>query len=208
MQPILIAAGAIAEAVAWRLAALGRFRVWRLMPLVLAAMGIGALLGRAPIVAGKASATAALLVGLGSGLALYIGTRVFVAIAGLWPLFRDQVVRAYRNAAEVRLATSLLFSLAIMVPGEELFWRGLVQARLADVVGSGGAAALTWAAYVGANLPSASLPIVAGALVGGALWTALSWWSGGVLASLASHMLWTGMMLVLPPGAGRGVGAA
>jgi len=54
-----------------------------------------------------------------------------------------------------------------------------------------------------ANLPSRSLPIVAGAVVGGAVWGALAWWSGGLAAPLASHILWTGLMLVLPPGAGR-----
>jgi hypothetical protein len=65
----------------------------------------------------------------------------------------------------------------------------------------------TWLAYVGVNSASASLPIVAGAIVGGALWAGLAVWSGGMLASLASHMLWTGLMLALPPGAGRGVRA-
>ena len=53
--------------------------------------------------------------------------------------------------------------------------------------------------YVLANLPSRSLPIVAGAIVGGAVWGALAWWSGAVLAALASHIAWTGLMLVLPP---------
>ena len=46
---------------------------------------------------------------------------------------------------------------------------------------------------------------MAGAIVGGALWGGLAWWSGGVLASLGSHILWTGLMLLLPPGAGRKV---
>ncbi len=69
---------------------------------------------------------------------------------------------------------------------------------------AGAAAAMAaWVGYVVANMPSRSLPIVAGAVVGGALWTGLAWWSGGVLASLASHILWTGLMLACPPGAGR-----
>jgi membrane protease YdiL (CAAX protease family) len=44
--------------------------------------------------------------------------------------------------------------------------------------------------------------------VGGVVWGGLAWWSGGVLASLGSHILWTGLMLLLPPGAGRKVGRA
>ncbi len=57
--------------------------------------------------------------------------------------------------------------------------------------------------YVGVNVASRSLPIVAAAIVGGAVWAGLAWWTGGVLASLASHILWTGLMLALPPGAAR-----
>jgi len=54
-------------------------------------------------------------------------------------------------------------------------------------------------------LPEATGVAVAGAVVGGAAWGALAWWSGGLTAPLASHILWTGLMLVLPPGAGREV---
>ena len=68
---------------------------------------------------------------------------------------------------------------------------------------AGAAAVAAWLGYVVANISSRCLPIVAGAVVGGALWAGLAWWSGGVLASLASHILWTGLMLALPPGAGR-----
>ena len=45
-----------------------------------------------------------------------------------------------------------------------------------------------------------------GAVVGGAVWIGLGWWCGGVLAPLASHVVWTGLMLALPvvrAGAGR-----
>jgi hypothetical protein len=44
-----------------------------------------------------------------------------------------------------------------------------------------------------------SLPLLAGAIVGGALWTGLAVWSGGVLAPFASHLVWTGLMLLWPP---------
>ena len=77
----------------------------------------------------------------------------------------------YSEAAEVSLARSLLLSLVIMVPSEELFWRGLFQGRLAVAMAAGVAAVVAWFGYVVANLSSRSLPIVAGAVVGGALWT-------------------------------------
>lgn len=196
--------GALAEAIGWRLVAARRARVWRLMPAILLAMGVAAVLARRPLVATRVGDGAALVVGTASGLALYLATRVFVAVAGRWEPFRRDVVERYRDAAEVPLRESLSLSLLIMVPAEELFWRGLVQGRLDQSLVAVAAGVWTWLAYVGANLASGSLPIVAGAVVGGALWTGLAVWSDGVLASLLSHMLWTGLMLALPPGAGRG----
>jgi hypothetical protein len=195
--------GALAEATGWRRVASGRANVWRLMPVILAAMGVLAVLVRRPAAATDVSNATALSVGAASGLALYVGTRVFVWLADRWPPFRRHVVEKYREAAEVSMRESLLLSLLVMVPAEELFWRGLFQGHLDQTVGVLAAGFLSWLAYVAVNAASASLPIVAGAVVGGALWVGLFAWSGGVLASLASHMLWTGLMLALPPGVGR-----
>ena len=203
MQSALMAAGALVEAIGWRVVAAGRASVWRLMPAVLLVLGVAAAFVRHPVAAARVRTASALGIGIASGVLLYAATRAFVSVADRWRPFRRHVVEAYREAAEVSLAGSLALSLLIVVPGEELFWRGLFQARLDQSLVGAAAGAWTWLAYVGANASSGSLPIVAGAIVGGGLWAALAVWSGGVLASLASHMLWTGLMLAFPPGAGR-----
>lgn len=202
MRAAVIGAGLVAEMAGWWLVATGRRDVWRLMPLILGPMGIAALLV-APATAPQVGRPVAFGVGLAAGLTLFLGTRVFVWVASAWEPFRRDTLAKYREAAEVPLRTSLVLSLLVMVPAEELFWRGLAQQTMAAEVGAAGGAAAAWALYVVANLPSRSLPIVAGAVVGGAAWAGLGWWSGGVLAPLASHILWTGLMLALPPGAGR-----
>ena len=199
-----MALGALAEAIGWRLVATGRAMVWRLMPVIFLIMGLVAVGVRRPVAATEVGDGTALAAGLASGLALYGGTRVFVPIADRWEPFRRHVVEKYQEAAEVPLREALALSLLIMVPAEELFWRGLFQARLDQSINALAAGAWTWLAYVGVNLASGSLPIIAGAVVGGALWAGLAVWSGGMLASISSHMLWTGLMLALPPGAGRG----
>ena len=89
----------------------------------------------------------------------------------------------------------------VVLTGEELLWRRGVQQGLA--LDPAAAAAITWAASVAANLSSLSLPIIAGATVGGAVWTLGAWASGGVLVPLLSHAAWTTLMLVLPPGLAR-----
>jgi membrane protease YdiL (CAAX protease family) len=209
MRTAVMIGGTIAEIVGWWAVSSRGKDVWRLMPWVLGAMGVTAVLV-APVAWTGADVEPAIALrwGLISGLALYLGTRVFVWIMGVWPAFRRDVVEKYQEAATVSVGTSLVLSLAIMVPAEELFWRGLFQGELTAAGSAASAAALAWLGYVVANIPSRSLPIVAGAVVGGALWGGLAWWSGGVLASLGSHILWTGLMLLLPPGAGRKVGRA
>ena len=203
MQIAVMVAGFTAEIVGWWLVSIRRFDVWKLMPVVLGSMGVAAVVVRPPVAAVDTSNATAVAVGAGTGLALYLGTRVFVWIASRWAPFRRDVLDQYGRAGEVTLARSLVLSLAIMVPAEELFWRGLFQGRLAQATTAAAAAAIAWLGYIVANVASRSLPIMAGAIVGGVVWGALAWWSGGVLASLASHILWTGCMLAVPPGTGR-----
>jgi hypothetical protein len=195
--------GLVAEMAGWWTVATRRLSVWRVMPAVLGAMGVVGVLARRPVWAGHVGAAAAIGLGAGAGLVLYAATRAFVWVATWWEPFRADVVRQYRHADEAPRVVRWTTSLGVMVPAEELFWRGLFQAHLTSTCGAGTAAVLTWLAYVTGNSTSRSLSLIAGALVGGGLWVALAWWSGGMLASLASHILWTGLMLAIPPGAGR-----
>ena len=70
--------------------------------------------------------------------------------------------------------------------------------RCRSVVSHALAAVVALLAFVVANLASRNLAIAAGAVVGGAVWVALAWWTGGVLAPLACHIVWTGMMIAFP----------
>jgi membrane protease YdiL (CAAX protease family) len=93
----------------------------------------------------------------------------------------------------------LLLSVGLMVPGEELFWRGLVLPEVEGSLNGVLGPVVAWAAFVAANVPSLNLAIVAGAAVGGAVWVALATWSGGVLAGLLCHAGWTALMVAFPP---------
>jgi membrane protease YdiL (CAAX protease family) len=198
----VIVVGFALEVVAWRTVAVGRASVWGLMVGVFAVQGVVAAVAMPPIASGQVSMLTAVAVGSLCGLALWAATLAFVAVAVRWQPFRRAVEDRYARAAEVSLPTAVAISLLIAVPGEELFWRSLVQRRLGltnEIVG----AAVAWLGYVAANVASGSLPFVAGAIVGGAVWGGLAWWTGGVAASIASHGVWTTMMLVRPPASGR-----
>ena len=96
------------------------------------------------------TATTALLVGLGAGLTLYLGTRVFVWLAARWTPFRRDVLEKYGQAGEVTLAT-----IARAEPRDHGAGRGAVLAGA--VPGSTGTTRsarrrprlFTWLAYVG-----------------------------------------------------------
>jgi membrane protease YdiL (CAAX protease family) len=199
MRAFAIVAGELVLMVAWWTVSSRRRDLWVTIPPVLAVLGVTAIL-LAPDATPKVSDARALLVGAATGVALFVATRIFVAVAIHWRPFARHVIDAYREAAEEPFVRSLVLSLLVSVPSEEFFFRGLTQRTLAETsLGAGGAAGVALVLYVLANLPSRSLPIVAGAIVGGAVWGAVAWWSGGILAPLASHVGWTGLMLVLPP---------
>jgi membrane protease YdiL (CAAX protease family) len=120
----------------------------------------------------------------------------------VWPAFRRHVTAIYGQGGGWSVGATLVAALVVEV-GEELFWRGLVRGRLAGSQGRVPGALLTWAAYMAANVPSLNLPIVAGAIVGGAVWGALALWTGGVLGCIVCHAVWTELMIALPPAAAR-----
>jgi membrane protease YdiL (CAAX protease family) len=202
LQLAVIAAGFALQVAAWRALAAGRASLWGPMVGVFAVPGIVAAIVLPPVGSGEHALAVALAVGIGSGVGLWAATIAFVAVAVRWHPFRRAVAERYARAAEVSLPVAVAISLLVAVPSEELFWRNLVQRRL-GVSGELVGAVAAWAGYVVANVASGSLPFVAAAIVGGAVWGALAWWTGGIAAALASHGVWTTLMLVRPPASGR-----
>jgi membrane protease YdiL (CAAX protease family) len=192
--------GGLAVFIAWRLVAARRASVWVAMALVEGAAGLAALAaGRTPL-SPRVQAGWATLAGLGAGVALYAATAAFVLVVRRWPLFDRHVAEIYDQRKGLSLTAALILAAGVTAVGEELFWRGLVQGRLAEGFGWTVGALATWSAYVVANAASQSLPVLAGAIVAGAVWGSLALWTHGVLSSLMCHAVWTALMLAFPPG--------
>lgn len=192
--------GLALEAGAWGLVAFGRRNVWAVMTPVLVVLGLAAVVVGPPVWSPEVAPSSAIAVGLGLGLVLYLATRLFVFTVRGWGSFQRQSSGMYLRRGSLSLPAILGLSVLLIVPGEEVFWRGLFQVELAGSLGgrTALAALLSWGAFVLANLPSANLAIVAGAVVGGAVWSGLGWWCGGALAPLACHGAWTALMLAFP----------
>lgn len=200
MVAAVVAAGVLAQAAMWWLISAGRVAFWPATSATFAILGIAAVLVGIP---GSTDA-ASLLVGVGSGAALYGATRVVVAsLLERIPPFAASVSDVYGRSQEVPGTAAWVLTLAIAIPGEELFWRGLVLSELQEITSIAVGAGLAWFGYVLANAVLRNLSILAAAVVGGALWTVL----GSVRdvgAAVASHLVWTSLMLLWPPRAARG----
>jgi membrane protease YdiL (CAAX protease family) len=196
----VMVAGGVAFLLAWRLVALGLVSVWAAMGTVSTGAGLAALSTGHVSLSPKLDWPRAVAAGIGTGVALYLATVAFVVIVRRWHVFDRHVSEIYDQRKGLSLPIALLLAAGITAAGEEFFWRGLVQWRLASALGWTPAALVTWSGYVIANAASGSLPILAGGIVSGAVWGSLALWTHGVLASLLCHAVWTALMVTIPPG--------
>ena len=203
MTPAFAAAGALAVLLAWRLVATRRLSVWAAVVPIEGVVGLVALVAGPTPLSLRAGVGAAAAVGILGGLGLYGATVAFVLAVRRWRVFGRHVADVYDQRRGLPLPAALGLAGGLAATGEELFWRGFFMGRLASVVGWPWAGLATWGAYVGTNVGSGSLPIVAGAVVSGAAWGGLALWTHGVLASILCHSVWTGLMVALPPGRAR-----
>ena len=200
MVAAVVVAGVLVQAAIWWLISARRVPFWPATSATFAILGIAAVLVGTP----GSTDVSSLLVGAGSGAALYGATRVVVAsLLERIPSFASSVSDVYGRSQEVPGTAVWVLTLAIAIPGEELFWRGLVLSELQDITSAAVGVGLAWLGYVAANAVLRNLSILAAAVVGGAVWTVL----GSVRdvgAAVASHLVWTSLMLLWPPRAARG----
>jgi uncharacterized protein len=115
------------------------------------------------------------------------------------PFAPRQVSSVYdlRAAADVRVI-GLLLALVIG-PGEEIYWRGLVQWGFAGRYGPRAGWLLGTLAYAGTHVVSLNLMVVIAAAVAGVVWGWLYMRLGRLWPGLISHVLWDlAIFLVFP----------
>jgi membrane protease YdiL (CAAX protease family) len=132
-----------------------------------------------------------LALGVASGVALFvifwIGEQLLVIVL---PTLAAEVGDLYAVRGETRPAYVPLI-LAIAGPGEELFFRGLIQQRAGF--------ALALVVYAGVHLWERKVILVVAALIGGLYWGALLSLTGGLVAPIVSHLVWAMLIIVWRP---------
>jgi membrane protease YdiL (CAAX protease family) len=174
------------------------------MPLVAGFLGMLALVSRPSLRREKATFLD-VVTGAASAIGLYVifqsGDRFArrfmprgeAEIAGIYAL---------RDAAPRWLIAVLLAG--IIAPCEELFWRGLIQARFAERFGRIRGAALASLCYGLVHLGSRNLTLTGAAVTAGAYWGLQFAFQRRLPALIVSHTLWDiWIFLVAPTSAGR-----
>src|SRR5918992_2749480 len=173
MEETVLVLGVVAEATAWWFVSSRGMDVWRVVTPVLLGMGVAAFVFGPPAWSPEVDPVVAALVGVGAGIAFYAATRAFVAVVRSWRPFQRHSAELYTQQGDLSLAAALALSAGVTVTAEEVFWRGFAQPELARTFDDAIAAVVVWVAFVAANVPSRNLAVVARALVGGGVWSAL-----------------------------------
>jgi membrane protease YdiL (CAAX protease family) len=123
---------------------------------------------------------------------------LYPVLARIAPFIATDTARLY---AAFREPSLLIASVALgpVVLGEELVWRGVVQAALVRHLRPWGGVALAAAAYALAHAPLGSPVLVMVALPCGLFWGALRAATSSLVPTLVAHLVWDLLVLLWLP---------
>jgi len=192
---------AVAVVAAWAAAALVSRRVGLWPAMGTAALALGALslaLDRRLRGAVRASATAAVagvLAGIAMAAACWL---IYPLLARFEPWAVGDKLGLDTAFAALSPARAALL-LPLVIAGEEMAWREVVQGRLAAWLGPAPAVVAGAALYAAATGLSGSPVLALTALAGGLLWSALRQLTGDLTAPILCHLVWAVLVLFLRP---------
>jgi membrane protease YdiL (CAAX protease family) len=137
-------------------------------------------------------------IGIAAGCVMIAVTQLAFPLAVQWvPQIAPSTATLY---GVFGVATPLKLAVMILVIlGEEIVWRGVVQSALMAKVGPRAAVVLGAIAYAGAHGPVGSPLLVVVALCCGLYWGALRAITKSLIPSLVAHVLWDLTVLVFVP---------
>lgn len=144
--------------------------------------------------------TGDLAIGLASGVLLYAATRLFLwgTCGGLTDALCTPLASMFERFHTRTLFAALVLAL-LAAPAEELFWRGVVQERLAARLGAGRAIALATALAVAIALASGEPFLALATAPTYAAWGALAAWRRSLVAPIVSHAAWSVLVATIAP---------
>ncbi len=129
-------------------------------------------------------------------LIFYLGHRLAPYIlAGA----KTQVGGIYSLGSGTSRVPIFLLLFFITGPGEEIFWRGFLQAHLMEKWGNSAGYLATTGIYAGVHVFSWNPMLILAALVAGAFWGLLYLWKRDLLVQITSHSFWSAVIFAVAP---------
>lgn len=115
------------------------------------------------------------------------------------PMLGEGVSRVYElrsSVPSILIGSLLIFPIG---PGEEIYWRGLIQRRFTERLGANTGFLAATAAYALVHLPTLNPPLILTAFIGGLVWGYLYKKTGSLVPAVISHVLWDLLIFVVAP---------
>lgn len=197
---------AFISTVVWLAAAAstGTFGIWRAIGGAAVALGVAVVLFDRPASTALLQPSPRLIV-----LGAAVGGLMVAATYLLYPVLARAVPLIATDTAQLYAAfraPSLVVASVALVPvivGEELVWRGAVQASLVQRLGAWRGVALAAVVYALVHVPLGSPVLVAVAFFCGLAWGALRAKTASLVPTLVAHLLWDVLVLLWLPLDGR-----
>ena len=138
------------------------------------------------------------LIGILSGVLLYsIFLIAYILIKHTFPMFLPAVHDLYIIVGPKVWWHFVL--LLLIIPGEELFWRGYIQRRVIQMYKRPIGIFVATALYAVAHISSGNAMLVLAALFSGIVWGALYEWKKSITVVILSHFTFNLFLLILYP---------
>jgi len=140
----------------------------------------------------------AAFIGLASGALLYLLFFAGYQLTKGSPIFSEGVGKIY----ELRTVPSLLIGLLLVFPigpGEEIYWRGFIQRRFSERLGTSAGLITATSAYTLVHLPTMNVPLMLTAFIGGLTWGYVYEKTGSLWPVIISHVLFDLLIFVIVP---------
>ena len=168
--------------------------------------GVAIALGLAVLLFDRPASTALLqpspwlvLLGAAAGSVMAVATYLLYPLfARILPFIATDTAQLY---AAFRAPSFVVASVALVpvIVGEELVWRGVVQASLVERLGSWRGVALAAVVYALVHAPLGSPVLVAVAFFCGLAWGTLRATTSSLVPTLVAHLLWDVLVLLWLP---------
>jgi hypothetical protein len=139
-----------------------------------------------------------ILLGVVSGALLYLLFYFGFLATKSFPMFSEGVGQVY----ELRTVPSYFIALALLFPigpGEETYWRGFIQRRFSERLGSSIGLLTATCAYALVHLPTLNVPLILTAFIGGLVWGYIYERTESLCPVIISHVLFDLLIFVIVP---------